>query len=530
MNKFKKPSCTLLVCGCDANVDILDPFFTLLKKYWPDLKYDIVLSTETTNYIFNGYKIINVHPNNPNCACTDRILDAIQKIKTKQIVFMLDDFFLSSKVDSKKISQIVEWLANDNKIACFTLWYILGKNKLSKYSGFDERDKKAPYKLAVTAGIWNKKWLIKYYKNQHCNAWQFERRATERSYKLLFPGKFFILQEKPDNILPYNLAEIGLYSGMWMEKTKKIFDDNDIRMNYQKRGWYDPQYSALAKSRVNGFSIKSSILAFCPRYIPLRKKYSKKPIKPGNFKQVYNFVGKNFFKWVISDIYGFSLSNLKIRITYFNGKTEIIDNNQLFGGFLIIKDKLVFNNSDPSIYIATKPGGIFRKIEISGYIEFPATKNELKLSYQKSTTPSDKRLEDLYHYFLSGTLTSRDFASYTRMKPVFNIDGKMIDKKYLISEGKIKLEYPIPKKADKATLLFSDNNIFCIKKLRVYVQNENSQKLIKVNLAGLPQKHFGWRVFSKPYPIDFIINGGGKVIITGIIKRTLSPFQLRKLI
>ena len=42
---------SILVCSCDGCVDILEPFFKLLKKYWPKLNHEIVLSTETADYM-----------------------------------------------------------------------------------------------------------------------------------------------------------------------------------------------------------------------------------------------------------------------------------------------------------------------------------------------------------------------------------------------------------------------------------------------------------------------------------------------
>ena len=407
--KKSNNSCALFVGSCDAYADVLDPFFTLLKKYWPDLNYDIFLSTESTNYKHPDFKIKNLHPDNPNCSWTERIYDALKKIKAKQIFFVLDDFFLYDKVDSKKIAEIVNWLSKDPGIATFTLWNTPGYNKVSKYPGFDQRKKKANYKVAAIAGIWNKIWLKKYLKNHQENAWQFERNANLRTCKMLFPGKFFILQESPENIFPYNFAKFGLYSSRWMKETKKLFKDNHITADFKKRGWYNEKFSSASQSKIDAFYARSSILPCC--YLKNRttkKIYSPNLISAGPFRQIYHVKnGKNLFRWFISDINGYSISDLKINVVYQDGTKKPVDNKLIFGQFKKIDNLFVFNADDPTVFIVTEKEKIFKKIEITGKIIFPATKNHLMKSYKKITPPPNKYCEQIHSWFWFEPILSR---------------------------------------------------------------------------------------------------------------------------
>jgi hypothetical protein len=54
--------CTIIVNSCDAYDDTWYPFFKLLKKYWPNCKFPIVLNTETKKFEYEGLdiKVINL--------------------------------------------------------------------------------------------------------------------------------------------------------------------------------------------------------------------------------------------------------------------------------------------------------------------------------------------------------------------------------------------------------------------------------------------------------------------------------------
>ena len=105
MNKY---DCTILINSCDKYEDILDTFFTLLHRFWPDNPFDIVLSTESLEYKSEYFKIRNIHPKNRDCSWTERIASALKEIKTNYVLFMLDDFFLYDYVKTDIILKNIE--------------------------------------------------------------------------------------------------------------------------------------------------------------------------------------------------------------------------------------------------------------------------------------------------------------------------------------------------------------------------------------------------------------------------------------
>lgn len=402
--------CTVLICSCDKYQDILPPFFTLFKKYWPDCPYDIALSTESINYQDKNLKILNLHPSSPNCSWTERISEALKDINSSQILLLCDDFFLYNKVNTAKVRQIVQWLQEDRSIAAFTLWPLLYGAGSSPYDSFASRSKKAKYKIAVIAGLWNKRWLQKYLKGAQETAWQFEPNANQRSHKMLRPGKFYAMLDSQDTIFPYDFTKIGLFSGQWLPDTKKVFQANRIKIDFQKRGFFDNTYRATMRSNQEVFSVDSKILP--SRYFKYKNSFvfPKKqiPSNDGKIHQEYNFhYGLNCFRWCISDIAGCSISNLKIEVVYDDDTISEVDYNLIVGPFLKINDRYVFNHYAPHMIIPTIPDKPFHKVTIAAKITMPASKPDLKKAYQhdipitKYTNLSPAYAQNCLEYSLS---------------------------------------------------------------------------------------------------------------------------------
>ena len=117
---MKNYDCTLVVNSCDKYADILDTFFELLHRFWPDLPFDIVLSTESLEYKNKYFKIRNVHPQNKNCTWTERMTDTLNSIKSNYCLFMLDDFFLYDYVKTKTVLDNLKVLKENPNIVNFT--------------------------------------------------------------------------------------------------------------------------------------------------------------------------------------------------------------------------------------------------------------------------------------------------------------------------------------------------------------------------------------------------------------------------
>jgi len=229
---------TILVNSCDTYEDCWMPFFKLLKKYWPERKYPIVLNTESKKFNYEDMKIksYNILEKNvnKNISWSKRLKEVLRRIDSKYIIFMLDDFFITDYVDNNEIEKIIDWMEKDNSIGVFSL-YPVEKNKYEdfkdeKYKNFVLRNRKGPYRYNCQIAVWNRKFLISCLRN-HESPWEWELIGNVRSKRSF--KKFYSLDEHADLIFKYDFRNIGVIRGKWLlPKTEKLFKKEKIIINY----------------------------------------------------------------------------------------------------------------------------------------------------------------------------------------------------------------------------------------------------------------------------------------------------------
>ena len=229
---------TVLVNSCDAYEDTWYPMFKLLKKYWPDRKYPIVLNTETKQYDFEDMNIKTINlDTKKNVSWSYRLKSVLKKIDSEYILFLLDDFFLEKKVDQKEIDKIIKYMDEDSNIAVFSFNYVEKNDyedvESKKYPGFKLRNKKGPYRFNCQAAIWRRDVLIKALRN-HESAWDWELIGNRRSRRMKYD--FYTLCESTDMIFKYDYHKIGVVRGRWsLPNTEDFLKKEGIKIDYSIR-------------------------------------------------------------------------------------------------------------------------------------------------------------------------------------------------------------------------------------------------------------------------------------------------------
>lgn len=233
--------CAILINSCDSYEDVWMPFFTLLKKYWPNCSLPIYLNTETKKYSMPGLniKVINLEKKyqGKNIPWGKRLKLALKSIDTKYILFMLDDFLIFDYVNIKKIDEVINWMDNDSSIGVFSFFRVeddIHKDTPSKkYPGFYLRNRKGEYRYNCQAAIWNRNFLISTLRNFE-SAWDWEVRGNVRSYRSKY--KFYTLNNPNDYPIPYNCEINGIVRGKWrLPETKELLDKENIKIDYNIR-------------------------------------------------------------------------------------------------------------------------------------------------------------------------------------------------------------------------------------------------------------------------------------------------------
>lgn len=235
----------MVVSSCDAYEDIWSIFFEILLKQWSDIECPIVLNTESKTYSFPGLKIETycLYKAGDNISWTRRLRETLERIDSKYVITLLDDFFMQDKVDTKRLQECLNYMEADKRIASFCFMETPSKNiDDKKYDQFEKRPWIAKYKLNCQAALWRRDKLIRYLKNDE-NPWEWETMGNWRTYK--HPEDVFYSQISNSNyIFPYiykangmNWGGLALYRGKWyLPYVEPLLKKYDIQVDYTKRG------------------------------------------------------------------------------------------------------------------------------------------------------------------------------------------------------------------------------------------------------------------------------------------------------
>ncbi len=232
---------TVLVNSCDSYEDTWYPMFKLLKKYWPNRKYPIVLNTETKKYDYEdmNIKTINLDEKllNKKISWSRRLKECLKKIDSKYILFLMDDFFITKNVDEKRLNEIINWMEQNNHIAVFSFYRVEDDKHIDeesdKYKDFNLRNKKGDYRFNCQAALWRKDVLKKTLRN-HESAWDWELIGNRRSRRLKYD--FYTLKNNDNLIFNYDCENIGIVRGKWrMPNTKDFFEKEKIKVDFSIR-------------------------------------------------------------------------------------------------------------------------------------------------------------------------------------------------------------------------------------------------------------------------------------------------------
>lgn len=248
MTDIGKPQITLLVATWDGFADCWDPFFKLLKTFWPHCPYPIALTTERKDYSFAGLDItpcrVNRHRPGRLSWSQVNLLALEHCVQSEVVLFMMDDFFINGPVDQATIDKCLA-LMDQNDYSCITL---TNHDQSRTYHPTDNPllsriDDHSPYRITASPALWKKSALLRYLKPEE-NAWMFEKFGTRRSHRI--KDSFYRVNESAlsrghDEAIPYfwtQEGDTGIVKGKWQAGIEALFEGMGVEMDYSIRGYY----------------------------------------------------------------------------------------------------------------------------------------------------------------------------------------------------------------------------------------------------------------------------------------------------
>ena len=245
---------TILVNSCDAYSDLWDPFFKLFKKYGGELtNCQIILNADSKQYSYPGLNIIC--PNNFSTPQPwgKRVKNCLKNIKTKYVLCILDDYFLQRECDTSVIIDCINWLNNNENIGAFNLLSLKNSEDESPtYHKFCYINNNSEYRLNSQVCVWRKD-IFDFSLISEESPWDWETFGNKRNAVLLSNVDFYCISEKYPEPYFYNsefcnkkyspdVVRNAVIRGKWdLNCIEKCFKENNINIDYNKRGIYIPE-------------------------------------------------------------------------------------------------------------------------------------------------------------------------------------------------------------------------------------------------------------------------------------------------
>lgn len=235
--KTMKNDCTILVISTDVNSDLWNPYFKLLVKFWDNLKYKVILSTQSSKYNCDDLEIENINSHN-NVIWGQRVLECLDKISTEYVLLFLDDYFIKSEVKQTELDYYFKYMDNHKDVNCIYLNTLINNsNSKTDCEKLVELRKGERYSSNCQVGIWRKSKLAEII-SPFENPWQLELFGGHRT--IFFSGKYFCLSNekfKPIDYCRYGLCKQGKL--IKEEYDYLISNFEFINCDILKRGFFD---------------------------------------------------------------------------------------------------------------------------------------------------------------------------------------------------------------------------------------------------------------------------------------------------
>lgn len=221
--------CTILVCSCDKYADLLGPFLTLFRKYWPDCPFELALVTESAPELHGPESFDRVIACGPGLNWASRLVQALDQVSTPYVLMLCDDYYLHRPVNTQLLLRRLEQMQRFNaaNLRMIPNPKPAAGNAIGKRDDLFEYRKNTAYCIATQAGFWAKDFLLRLAKPV-ASIWEFERYGS------------FAVADDPRPLLVTPTKEFpfldAVHKGHWEKFGVACLRDNGIDYDWAKRG------------------------------------------------------------------------------------------------------------------------------------------------------------------------------------------------------------------------------------------------------------------------------------------------------
>lgn len=173
-----------VLSSCDKCSDLWDPFFTLVKRHWPDFDYRVYLCTDSKQFFFEGFDIFCPLKMRDGSTWSENLMALLELVGEEYVLLMLDDFWLKADVDVNRLHRYEQMMKEDQNIGFICLVHQLepsADNPISlDYPELIKYGSQTLYRVTTQAGLWRRDYLLSLLR-RHESAWWFEMFGSKRS-------------------------------------------------------------------------------------------------------------------------------------------------------------------------------------------------------------------------------------------------------------------------------------------------------------------------------------------------------------
>ena len=221
----------IVVTSCDSYTDdCARPFLTLLDRYWQNhpIAYWIAETKRPAGFVAATV--------NEPC-WTKRVREALKQVKEEFVVFMCDDFFIRSTVDTRRIDYCANLLRDYPNIACFNTELAYRHVYTTKYfgktiSGFGLQHTRQIYNFSCQPSVWRKSALIDCLSVLDGSAWEWELTQEDTDHDFFLNTGGVILDIGYKDGKPFAITR-----GKWvMSDMIPLNEKERLEIDFTKRG------------------------------------------------------------------------------------------------------------------------------------------------------------------------------------------------------------------------------------------------------------------------------------------------------
>ncbi len=217
----------LLISSCDAYSDAWFPFFTLLRRYWPDCPFPIYLLSNDRTVDINRVHSITLGQDRK---WASNMLSALEFLPHAQILYFQEDYFLQQPVNNETIVQMMKF-AQDSGAGYIRLTGapdpdVPHDNPLGL--GLLSPDLK--FRVSLQASLWQRQTLLDLLVPGE-SGWDMEIAGTARARRIKAPF-FGVYRQKP--IIDYYEAT-GILKGKWVPGALRLCRREGIEVDTSQR-------------------------------------------------------------------------------------------------------------------------------------------------------------------------------------------------------------------------------------------------------------------------------------------------------